>query len=197
MIPVLLTPILAGTAYGALKSFDVPMREVSLSGAILILMTGNSIFLLFYYRFIVMLPEGNWFKRYLSENTRIAIIVFLHVICISVALFVGYTVVPGDQAKLKLKYAGSNPDCINPELFDPYALALSPYDDGESLLPYWIMQDLTMFYFSCIFMLTTVFGYFAYHFISRAANVSQMTKNAQKAVYISMTMQKVEDRQKK
>ena len=38
-------------------------------------------------------------------------------------------------------------------------------------------------------MLTTIFGYFAYHFISCATNVSQMTKNAQKSVYIAMVMQ--------
>ena len=62
MIPILLIPIEAATSYGILRYFNLQMREVAFTAVMLILMTGNSIVLVFYYRFIVMLPERNWIK---------------------------------------------------------------------------------------------------------------------------------------
>ncbi|PAV73243.1 hypothetical protein WR25_14326 [Diploscapter pachys] len=142
MTPVILVPTETVTSYGILRSFNFPLREVTFIAVLLILMTGNSIVLVFYYRFIVMLPERNWIKRYFSENTRIAIIIFLHVICISFMLFFNYTTIPANQAKVKLEHLKRHPECVNPELFDPYALALSPFDDGETLIPFWFLAVL-------------------------------------------------------
>ncbi|PAV75573.1 hypothetical protein WR25_08600 [Diploscapter pachys] len=62
MTPVLLIPTEAITSYGILRSFNFQLREVTFTAAMLIVMTGNSIVLVFYYRFIIMLPERNWVK---------------------------------------------------------------------------------------------------------------------------------------
>ena len=60
--PVLLTLAEAITSYGILRLFNFPLREVTFIAVILLLMTANSIVLVFYHRFIVMLPERNWLK---------------------------------------------------------------------------------------------------------------------------------------
>ncbi|PAV73244.1 hypothetical protein WR25_14327 [Diploscapter pachys] len=62
MTPVILVPISACTSYGILRSFNFPMSEVAFTAAMLMVMTVNSIVLVFYYRFIVMLPKRNWIK---------------------------------------------------------------------------------------------------------------------------------------
>ena len=67
MTPVLLIPTEAITSYGILRSFNLQLCEVTFIAAMLIVMTGNSIVLVFYYRFIVMLPERNWIKVWKIE----------------------------------------------------------------------------------------------------------------------------------
>ena len=62
MTPVILAPISAFMSYGILRPFNFPMSEVIFIAAMLMVMTSNSIVLVFYYRFIVMLPERNWIK---------------------------------------------------------------------------------------------------------------------------------------
>ena len=82
MTPVLLIPTEAITSYGILRSFNFPLREVAFTAAILIVMTGNSIVLVFYYRFIVMLPERNWVKVW--KLSKILIIIFFSVTSVKI-----------------------------------------------------------------------------------------------------------------
>lgn len=68
-------------------------------------------------------------------------------------------------------------------------MALSPYPDIETRLPFWLALLLALLYLAVIVISTTSFGYFAYYFISKERNVSNKTKEAQKVIYFSMVMQ--------
>ena len=74
MIPVILVPISAFTSYGILRSFNFPMSEVTFTAVMLMVMTSNSIVLVFYYRFIVSCQReiGSRFEK----SSKILIIIF-------------------------------------------------------------------------------------------------------------------------